>query len=101
MCMILVRDITLIEIERDKMTDRYVDIRAALEAGPTPGPWRFINHNNDPENSEPSDDWTIVSEATDKTVCSEPQCSFANRPALRRIAQHCDSGTRRTEGDGE
>lgn len=63
------------------MTDRYAELRAALESA-TPGPWEFINHNNEPEESTPSDDWEIVSKVTDKTVCSEPQCNCVSLPAV-------------------
>lgn len=62
--------------------DKYAELRAALESGPTPGPWEFINHNNEPEESTPSDDWEIVSKVTEKTVCSEPQCNCVSLPAV-------------------
>lgn len=62
--------------------DKYAELREALEIGPTPGPWRFINHNNKPAQSLPSDDWTIKSETNGKVVCSEPQCKFADLPTV-------------------
>jgi len=52
-----------------------------LAESATPGQWRFVNHNNEPELSQPSDDFCIVSELG-KVIVSEPACSRERLPEV-------------------
>ena len=55
-------------------------LRPLAEAA-TPGQWLFINHNNDPEMSQPSDDFSVVS-VDGKVIVSEPSCSPEKLPEV-------------------
>ena len=60
--------------------DDFEELRR-LALASTKGPWTFINHNNPPEASQPSDDWTIKN-PEGLVVCTEPQCQYKDLPTV-------------------